>query len=119
MKYVIQDGKKLYFKKRWSKQRIRRAYSDLSREQDPDSPHRYLSDSFYPEINDEIADIGAAEGNFSLSVIEKVRKIYLIENDPEWTEALNATFAPWKEKVDIIRKILIINWHEMSTRLKI
>jgi len=104
MKYVMQDDKKLYFKKRWSKKRIQRAYSDLSREQDPSSPHRYLSENFYPEIGDAIADIGAAEGNFSLSVIEKVKKIYLIEYDREWTEALKATFAPWKEKVEIINK---------------
>jgi hypothetical protein len=117
MKYVIQDGKKLYFKKRWSKQRIRRAYSDLSREQDPESPHRYLSGNFYPEMNDEIADIGAAEGNFSLSVIEKVKKIYLIENDPEWIEALKATFAPWKEKVDIIGKYVSDTDDEKNIRL--
>lgn len=117
MKYVIQEGKKLYFKKRWSKKRIQRAYSDLAREQDPESSHRYLSDSFYPEMNDEIADIGAAEGNFSLSVIEKVKKIYLIENDPEWTEALKATFAPWKEKVDIISKYVSDTDDEKNIRL--
>jgi Methyltransferase FkbM domain len=117
MKYVFLDGKKLYFKKRWSKQRIRRAYSDLSREQDPESPHRYPSDSFYPGMNDEIADIGAAEGNFSLSVIEKVRKVYLIENDPEWIEALRVTFAPWKEKVSIIGKFVSDTDDEKNIRL--
>jgi len=104
LKYVIQEGKRLYFKKRWGVKRIQRAYSDLSREQDINSPHRYLTDSFSTESNDVLADIGAAEGNFSLSIIDKVKKIYLFEYDPEWDEALRATFAPWAGKVEIINK---------------
>jgi hypothetical protein len=104
MRYVMQDGKRLYFKKRWGVKRIQRAWSDLSREQDADSPHRYLTDSFTIGRDDVLADIGAAEGNFSLSVIDRVRKIYLFEYDREWDEALRATFAPWPEKVEIINK---------------
>jgi hypothetical protein len=104
MRYVLQDGKKLYFKKRWNEKRIKRAYSDLLREQDLNSPHKYLTESFTVGKDDVIADIGAAEGNFSLSVIEKVKKIYLFEYDQEWTRALKATFAPWAEKIEIINK---------------
>ena len=97
-------GKGSILKKRWGEKRIKRAYSDLLREQDINSPHRYLSESFNPGNDDVVADIGAAEGNFSLSVIEKVKKIYLFEYDQEWIEALRATFAPWAEKVEIINK---------------
>ncbi|TAL61747.1 MAG: hypothetical protein EPN88_14410 [Bacteroidetes bacterium] len=104
MRYVLQEGKRLYFKKRWSEKRIKRGYSDLRREQDIMSPHRYLTDSFKVDQDDVIADIGAAEGNFALSVIEKIRKVYLFEYDREWTEALKVTFAPWAEKVEIINK---------------
>lgn len=104
MRYMIQEGKRLYFKRRWSEKRIKRAYSELVREQDINSPHRYLTDSFTIGNEDVLADIGAAEGNFSLSVIENVKKIYLFEYDHEWTEALKATFAPWAEKVEIINK---------------
>jgi hypothetical protein len=104
MHYVLQEGKRLYFKKRWREKRIKRAYSDLLREQDKNSPHRYLTESFSVGNDDVIADIGAAEGNFSLSVIEKIRKVYLFEYDNEWIEALKATFAPWNEKVEIINK---------------
>lgn len=104
MRYVLQEGKRLYFKRRWSEERIKRAYVDLWREQDINSPHRYLTDSFRVEQDDVIADIGAAEGNFSLAVIEKVRKIYLFEYDREWIEALKVTFAPWAQKVEIINK---------------
>jgi Methyltransferase FkbM domain len=104
MRYVLQEGKRLYFKKRWNEKRIRRSYCDLMREQDPDSPHRYLTDSFTIGKDDVLADIGAAEGNFSLAVIENIRKVYLFEYDPEWIEALRATFAPWSEKVEIINR---------------
>lgn len=104
MRYVLQDGKRLYFKKRWSGKRIKRAFSDLLREQDINSPHRYLTDKFTIVNDDVVADIGAAEGNFSLSVIEKIKKLYLFEYDQEWIQALRATFAPWAEKVEIINK---------------
>ena len=104
MRYVIQDGKKLYFKKGWRNAKVRRAFAALSKEQDPACPHCYLSDDFMVGSNDVIADIGASEGNFSLSMIEKVKKIYLIDYDMEWIKALEATFAPWREKVEIITK---------------
>lgn len=132
MPYVIQDGKRLYFRKRWTVKRINRAYTDLLREQDPDSPHRYITEYFNPGIDDVIADIGAAEGNFALSVIDKVKKIYLLEYNREWINALKATFEPWKDKVEIIDKYVsdnnddkhitldsLINDHNDITMLKI
>ena len=104
MRYVLQDGKRLYFKKRWKDKRIKQSYCDLMREQDKDSPHRYLTDTFKAERDDVLADIGAAEGNFSLAVIEDIKKVYIFEHDREWIEALRATFEPWKEKVEIVDK---------------
>lgn len=104
LKYVIQDGKRLYFKKRWNENRIKRAYSDLTREQDLNSSHRYLTDSFSIGSNDVLADIGAAEANFTLAVIDKIKKAYIFEYDREWAEGLRATFAPWADKVVIINK---------------
>lgn len=104
MRYVLQDGKRLYFKKRWKEKRIKQSYCDLMREQDPNSPHRYLTGTIKAERNDVVADIGAADGNFSLAVIEEIKKVYIFEHDREWIEALKATFAPWKEKVEIIDK---------------
>lgn len=106
MRYVLQDGKRLYFKKRWGVNKIKKSYCDLMREQDIDSPHRYLTDSFTIGQNDVLADIGAAEGNFSLAVIEKIRKVYIFEYDQEWIEALRATFAPWPDKIEIINKFV-------------
>jgi predicted RNA methylase len=53
-----------------------------------------------------VVDVGAAEGNFALSVVEKVRKLYIVEGDAEWCEALKQTFLPYKDKVVIIQKYL-------------
>ena len=106
MRYVLLEGKRLYFKKRWNENKIKTAYSDLMREQDFNSPHRYLTDSFTIGKDDVLADIGAAEGNFSLAVIEQIRKVYIFEYDKEWIEALRATFAPWSDKVEIINKFV-------------
>lgn len=104
LRYVMHYGKRLYFKRKWSEKRIKTAWANLLREQDPESPHCYLAGSFEINHNDVLADIGAAEGNFSLSVIDKASKIYLFEYNKGWIEALKATFAPWKEKVEIIGK---------------
>jgi hypothetical protein len=104
MRYVMLGDKRLYYKRRYSIKRIKRGHSDLMREQDIKSPHLYLTDSFFVGNQDVIADIGAAEGNFALSVVDKAKKIYLFEYDKEWCEALKITFSPWKEKVEIINK---------------
>jgi hypothetical protein len=106
MHYVLQGGKRLYFKKKWSVKRIQKSFHDLTLEQDEMSPHRYLSTSFNLDENDVLADFGAAEGNFTLSVIERIKKAYLFECDPEWIEALQMTFKPWKDKVEIVPKFV-------------
>lgn len=102
MKYVLLNDKRLYFKRKWSVKRIQKSFHDLTLEQDEMSPHRYLSANFNLDENDVLADFGAAEGNFTLSVIERIKKAYLFEYDPEWIEALQMTFKPWKDKVEIV-----------------
>jgi len=104
LRYVMLDGKRLYFKRRWSKKRIRLSFNELTKEQDMQSPHRYETDNFKVETGDVFVDIGAAEGNYALSVVEKASRIILFESDKEWLEPLGATFAPWKEKVIIVNK---------------
>lgn len=104
--YVWLDGHQLYFKRRWSEKRIRHSFNELKKEQDLQSPHQYLCDNFQVEEGDILADIGVAEGNFSLGAVEKAKALYLFETDTEWIDALNATFEPWKEKVHIINKFV-------------
>jgi hypothetical protein len=104
LKYVIENDRKLYFKRKSSERGVKRNYNALRIEQDVESAHRYLTQSFEVEDGDILVDVGAAEGNLPLSVMHKVKKVYLFETDPKWIEALQATFEPWKEKVEIINK---------------
>jgi len=107
--YVLSGEKRLFYKRRWTEGMIQYSYTALQIEQDAHSPHRYLSDEFSVGNNDVVVDVGAAEGNFSLSVVEKANRLYLFEADEEWIEALNATFAPWRDKVHIIHKFVSDN----------
>jgi hypothetical protein len=106
LRYVLHDGKRLYFKKRWGKQKIRNLYNLLSKEQDNRSPHRYLTRQFTFEYGEILVDAGVAEGNFALSIVEKASRLILFEADKEWIEPLNATFEPWKDKVVIVNKFV-------------
>ncbi len=106
LRYVMLNGKRLYFKKRWSKKRIRHSFNELTKEQDPKSPHRYLNEQFKIEDGEVLVDIGVAEGNFALEAVEKASRIIMFETDVEWIEALNATFEPWKDKVLIVNKFV-------------
>ena len=102
--YVIEDKKRLYFKRGLSISDIKKSYNSLKIEQDRQSPHKYLSSGFSVENGSVVVDIGAAKGNFALSIIEKATMVYLFEAEIEWIEALNATFSPWRNKVKIINK---------------
>jgi hypothetical protein len=117
MRYILYDNKKLYFRKDWDAQKIQEAYKWLSYDQDIDSPHRYEYADFTVQNGDVVVDAGAAEGNFALSVIEKVEKMYLFECEQEWIEALQMTFAPWKEKVVIVNQYISDNNDNNSTTL--
>ena len=70
------------------------------------APHCYQTDNFKVAEGDVLFDCGAAEGLFSLDVIDKVSHVYLIETDKRWIPALRATFAPYKNKVTIVNKYL-------------
>lgn len=104
--YALFGDKKLFFKRSNNKQTVQLMFSGLLMEQDPVSPHCYTDSEFRIEAGDVLADVGCAEGLFSLMNIEKLSRVYLFEQDPEWREALEATFAPWKEKTVIIPKFV-------------
>jgi len=104
LKYVLLDGKKVFYKRSLSKKQIKTAWRNRLREQDIQSPHRYLLDKFDVNPGDTVADIGVGEGNFAISVIEKAKKIYIFETSDEWIEALTHTFEPWADKVVITKK---------------
>jgi len=113
--YVYHSNKKLYFPQNMEEENIISLYRSLVLEQDSNSPHRYVDS--YDELKGMfLLDIGAAEGIFSLEVIELVEKTHLFECDEKWIKALHATFEPWKEKVLIVEKYISdINNEEFTT----
>jgi len=104
--YTMFDGKKMYFPKRFTHIQVVWALRRILKEQDPLSPHLYLTHDFQVEPNSIVIDAGVAEGNFALSVVDKAKKLYLIECDADWMQALRLTFAPWKDKVVFVEKYM-------------
>jgi hypothetical protein len=71
-------------------------------EQDPRSPHCYLSGQQTVDPGDVAVLVGASDGIFCLSLIERISKAYLFEPNPDWAEPLRATMKPWGNKVEIV-----------------
>ena len=105
--YVNHHGNDLYLKKEWDRGKCQRYYNSLRIEQDPESPHKYLTEKArYLQKSDVVADVGAAEGFFSLDIIDTVEKIYIFEADKAWLIPLQKTFAKWQNKVEIVHKFV-------------
>lgn len=106
--YIYFEEKRLYMKRGYSfiVNDGKKYVKDIWYEQDPNSPHLYEDGETIVCNGDILVDAGACEGNFSLHHIEHVKKIYLIECDNEWINALQHTFAPYKGKVVFCNKFL-------------
>lgn len=96
------EGRRLYYRATRDPEKARGYLRGLLIEQDPRSPHRYESDDFAVNAGDTVLDVGAAEGNFGLSAVERAGRVVLFEPSSEWERPLEATFAPWKEKVRVL-----------------
>ena len=104
--YVMWHGRKLYMKRSATSGWVQDYMNDIYREQDRKSPHCYgqfMSEGLKDAV---LVDAGAAEGFFALDFVEEANKIYLVEHDPEWVEALSHTFAPYRKKVTLVDKWL-------------
>ena len=117
MLYVLHESKRLYFPSEYCEHTVRHIYVSLLIEQDINSPHRYEYGNFRVKEGDVVVDVGSAEGNFALSVVERAKKIYLFEPEEEWTPALEKTFEPWRDKVVIVRKYVSDTTTETEVRL--
>lgn len=113
MPYVLHNNKKLFFPEIWTVEQARKMYRNYIEVENliggnytEKSPHQYQTEKFCVQQNDVVYDIGAAEGLFSLDIIEKANHVYIIEPMDLWQKPLQATFEPYKEKVTIIKKFV-------------
>ena len=85
-------------------------------EQDKRSPHYYWN---YNNFDNKIViDLGAAEGNFSLHIIDRCKKVIMVETDTGWIEALEKSFSNYKDKIVIIPKYVGNTDDEKNITLK-
>jgi len=52
---------------------------------------------------DAVFDVGSARGLLALDVIDKVSKVYMVEPAPRWWKPIEATFAPYQDKVELVK----------------
>ena len=105
--YILHNGKRMFLKKNWDENKCKKYYISLLCELDMESPHSYFASKKVDFSKDDVvADLGAAEGIFSLDIIEKVEKVYMFECDPEWKEPLKRTFEKWNDRIEIVEKFI-------------
>lgn len=104
MYYVMHKGKRLYYPPEMTAEAVKETYRAILLEQDMDSPHRYFSPEYEFEESGVFIDVGCAEANMALEVVDKAKRILLFEAEARWIGALHATFAPYANKVTIINK---------------
>lgn len=111
--YVLHKGKKLFFPISTTEDEARISYLNYIDYEGltgqgmlRKSPLSYVGANFKPEKGDVLIDIGSAEAVFSLDYIDDVSQVYIFEALEKWTKPLSQTFAPYKDKVLIITKLV-------------
>lgn len=124
MPYVIHKEKKLFFPSNMSIPFAVNMYKNFIEKEcilgdgyREKTPHQYESGTFCVSDGDILLDIGCAEALFSLEHIEKIKKVYLIESDPYWVNALRNTFKPYIDKVIFVNKLISDSETENTTTL--
>jgi len=101
--YVLYEGRKVFLKN--DVEAARRYWHLLMSEQLPEHPHCYLEEGgdFNIHCKDIIADIGAAEGFFAIKHLDKIKHAYIFESEESWFSLLQKTYAPYRDKVTLIK----------------
>lgn len=108
MPYTIFENKKMFYPRDYKFQLLDgiACLRNILREQGDHSPHQYIQPGYTMEKDMVIVDAGTCEANFALRYVEDAKRIYLVESDPRWVEALKRTFEPYKDKVIICDRFL-------------
>jgi Methyltransferase FkbM domain len=100
--FVIVDGHRIFFPRTFPGAEIQSSVSIGLMEQDIRSPHRYVTGEFNVDDGDIGVFIGASNGIFCASLIDRLSKAYLFEPDPVWHQPLQKTFSTCADKVEIL-----------------
>lgn len=100
--YATVNGHRIFFPRKATIAEVQEGVATGQMEQDPRSPHRYVGDGFDVDAGDVAVFIGASDGMYCLSLIDRLSKAYLLEPDANWHEPLRSTFADWGGKVEIV-----------------
>ena len=115
--YVKVKEHQVFFPRRFSPAEVQRAVSIGQMEQDERSPHCYVGNGFNVDEGDVAVFIGASDGLFCLSLVERLAKAHLFEPNSDWHEPLHATFAPWGNRVEVVP--LAVDSQDAEGRVKL
>lgn len=102
--YVPYANEKIYYPNEMNPEEISFAFRQALMEQDTDSPHKYVSDYLEFNFEESAVLLGASDGIFCLSIIDKFNKVYLFEPDKKWHIPMELTLSKYKDKISIISK---------------
>ena len=102
--YVQWQGRPIFFPASFSDPEVKDIFSRAQAEQVSGSPHAYTDAGFRPDQGDAALFIGASDGLVCLSLLPRLRRAFVVEPDPIWTEPLRRTFAAEGDRVRIITK---------------
>lgn len=71
-----------------------------------DQVNKVISKRSRNEERDVEFDVGSARGLLALDAIDKVSKVYMVERASRWWKPIEATFAPYKDKVELVKGYL-------------
>ncbi len=89
IKFISLPYGRIYFPKNFSNIRIARLYDE---QLDKKHWHQYDTKWTPVEEDDVIVDCGACEGMWALSIMNKCKKVIMIEPQSTWIKCLNKTF---------------------------
>lgn len=102
MLFALINGCRIFFPRNATQASVQQSACIARMEQDRRSPHSYLNNGHDVDLGDVAIFVGASDGIFSLSLIDRLSKAYLFEPDPAWHEPLRTTMKPWSNQVEIV-----------------
>ena len=111
--YVVHEGRRFFGPRDMPLADVVRSYRYFTEEEGLlgnglriKSPHAYTDATFTVEPGDVVIDIGCSDALFAFHHAEAAKRIYLFESWARWQPALEASFAPYKEKTTVLAKFV-------------